>query len=286
MSHSHLLLLSFLSSQGGQTSIAGTISKGSGADLSFILGDGDVLDEESASRLDPTAHSPEVDEYKDRNPLDDEISTPTPATPESPRRNSLRKKSPPSGSPSSPAPTPFTKKLNGIFKRKPSSLIVTKPPPRSPTSSPPPSPANPARLLNPNATSIEDRVSEFTSTYERVVVFKRDTREIIFLTSSFLRFCGLQGSSLRDVYASSLLHTDVLKLIGGEPSEKKDSRSRIKDVVKKGESLSMPCSIQQKEKNEYGRMAKSPAVRGVLHLTPLKDLEDAVAYVGVFAATL
>lgn len=53
---------------------------------------------------------------------------------------------------------------------------------------------------------------------------------------------------MRDVFASPLLHRDLLSLLGGEKAEKKEARAKVKKAVKARESLSMPCCLQFKEK--------------------------------------
>lgn len=72
---------------------------------------------------------------------------------------------------------------------------------------------------------------------------------ILFVTSPFLRFCGLPGTSLRDVFASPLIHSDLLKLLTGATSaEKKEARAKVKATVRKGESASFPTVLRWKEK--------------------------------------
>ncbi|KAK4056620.1 hypothetical protein OIO90_002468 [Microbotryomycetes sp. JL221] len=134
---------------------------------------------------------------------------------------------------------------------------------------------------------IESRISQFTAIYEKVLILRQETREILFATPSFLRFCGLPGTSLLDTCSSKLLHQDCIKIIRGgqtqSPADKKSTRSLIKKVMKEGRSASLPCWIQVKEMGAYGREGLLPASRGILHLTPLKDAKGQVsAFVAIF----
>lgn len=71
-------------------------------------------------------------------------------------------------------------------------------------------------------------------------------------------------------------------MIGGDAAEKRDAKAKFKKAVKARESLSMPCVIRFKEKGAYGKMESGPPTRGMIHLTPLKDLPgNVVAYVAV-----
>ncbi|ORY91474.1 hypothetical protein BCR35DRAFT_298638 [Leucosporidium creatinivorum] len=259
---------------GGQTNITGSIASGSGTDLSFILG-GNGSSSPPSPDLDPSTFSPELRSYKKsyQGDLDFELAPPTPSI--APSVHDSMKDSVRSPSTSENGGGSLGRRFLGAFRKKSS------PSPRMVTPSSQLLPG--AEQLGGGAAPIETRIAEFTATYEKLIVFQPNNHEILFVTSHFLRFCGLPGTSMRDVYASPLIHLSLLKLLGGENSEKKEARAKVKKAVKAKESLSMPCCLRFKEKGAYGQIRALPSTRGVMHLTPLKDLPgQVVAYVAVF----
>lgn len=108
-------------------------------------------------------------------------------------------------------------------------------------------------------------------------MFRRKTREIIFVTKAFLQFCGFPAATPADVFRSPLLHTDILDSITApERVDHKTLRRTLKDAIADSKVLSIAVGIRaQKKKGEI----KS----GVLHLTPIFDVQRSVeAFVAVF----
>lgn len=222
------------------------MSSGEGTDLSFILGgQGDTS---APAAMDPSTFSTEIRAYKSSY-RDDEAEY-EPSAPPSVVDVPLKGED--------PATDSLSKRLFGAFKnkKKPSSSRPAESQRIAPAEqllTAAPAPIEVRRgspLLRALADHLleQSRIAEFTSTYEKVLLFRPESNEIIFVTSAFLRHCGLPGSSLRDVYASPLLHMDFSRLLGGEAAEKREARAKFKKAVKARESLSMPCVIRFKEK--------------------------------------
>jgi hypothetical protein len=265
--------------QGGQTNITGSIASGSGTDLSFILG-GDSSTTCPSPDLDPSTFSPDIRSYKKsyQGDLDFELSPPTPSI--APSLHESSKDSVVRPPPVAENGGSLGKRFLGAFRKKsspipravaPSSQLLPGAELLSGTSAPiEVSCVRLCPLLSLGADlvlSLQTRIAEFTATYEKLVIFQPNStlvsllrlssaadplsftdHEILFVTSPFLRFCGLPGTSMRDVYASPLLHRDLLTLLGGEKGEKKEARAKVKKAVKASESLSIPCCLRFKEK--------------------------------------
>ncbi|CAH7685110.1 hypothetical protein BY996DRAFT_4592287, partial [Phakopsora pachyrhizi] len=63
------------------------------------------------------------------------------------------------------------------------------------------------------AKSLEDQLKVFESTYSKIIVFKRENRQMIFATKQVLQFLGLPCSSSREIYKSNLIQKDFAQLI-------------------------------------------------------------------------
>ncbi|GAA6019147.1 hypothetical protein JCM10207_006558 [Rhodosporidiobolus poonsookiae] len=128
--------------------------------------------------------------------------------------------------------------------------------------------------------SVEKRVEEFATTYEKVAVFTTEDRRIVHTTPSFLRYLGLPASP-----ASPLVDVDLLDLLRGASdgaAETDAVRRQVKAAVAEGRSARVECGIRVDGKGAKG--ASTPTARGVLHLSPMQDYEGkAVAYVAIFA---
>ncbi|GAA5870609.1 hypothetical protein JCM8547_002061 [Rhodosporidiobolus lusitaniae] len=141
--------------------------------------------------------------------------------------------------------------------------------------------------------TVEKRVREFTATYERVVLFRTDGFRILYASSSFLRYLGLPGARQEEVNTSPLIDSDLLDLLrdvdanGGKKEGDGSLKARVKEVVRKGESVSVECGMRvgaEGVRGLFGKTSSSPTAKGVLHLSPLQDYGGtSVAYVAIFA---
>ncbi|GAA5893109.1 uncharacterized protein JCM6883_007569 [Sporobolomyces salmoneus] len=144
--------------------------------------------------------------------------------------------------------------------------------------------------------TVERRIHDFQTTYEKVILVSRagkSHRKILFNTSAFLRFCGLPASTAAQIDNSALIQTDLLDVIKG-PSNRSESTSDVKNKISKAFEEGKPCSVQcgikvgEEKKTIFSRARSAaggvPTAHGVLHLTPMKDInEQTTAYVAIFA---
>ncbi|KAI5475679.1 hypothetical protein MNV49_001054 [Pseudohyphozyma bogoriensis] len=104
-------------------------------------------------------------------------------------------------------------------------------------------------LFDREARPVEIQIASFASVYSKVVIFRRRNREVLFLTSEFLAFCGLSHISTSDIYRSPLIHSDLLGLIAAPQGEDpKVHRRKIKDAVARGISLSLAVDIKMQSR--------------------------------------
>ncbi|GAA5974553.1 hypothetical protein JCM5350_001186 [Sporobolomyces pararoseus] len=145
--------------------------------------------------------------------------------------------------------------------------------------------------------TVERRIHDFQTTYEKVILVSRADRKILFNTGAFLRFCGLPASTHEQVDNSELISTDLLDVIKGpapssggvgKPAEtSSEVRAKIAKAIEKGEPCSVRCGIKVEEKKVLFKTKSAvgtPTAYGVLHMTPMKDINDrTTAYVAIFA---
>ena len=131
--------------------------------------------------------------------------------------------------------------------------------------------------------TVERRIHDFQTTYEKVILVSRAgelscslltkcfihsanpllcftiiDRKILFNTGAFLRFCGLPASTHEQVDNSELMSTDLLDVIKGpapssggvgKPAEtSSEVRAKIAKAIEKGEPCSVRCGIKVEEK--------------------------------------
>lgn len=114
---------------------------------------------------------------------------------------------------------------------------------------------------------MQRRIDEFTTTYEKVCVFRTGGRKIQHSSSAFLRFCGLPASTPSEVNNSPLLGLDLLDLIKGDSvTATNELRKAVKRAVEEGKPASLACGVKVPVKS--GSM---PTATGVLHLSPMQD---------------
>ncbi|KAG0150047.1 hypothetical protein CROQUDRAFT_652713 [Cronartium quercuum f. sp. fusiforme G11] len=137
--------------------------------------------------------------------------------------------------------------------------------------------------------SLDDQLKLFEATYSKLVVFKRETREIIFATRSLLLFLGLPCGNPKETYKSSLIHCDFADLLWSMTPTNKESnnnlRQRVKKVVRLGMVVSQECQVKAVERSFFfstgDRLSKLKPTR--VHLTPMVGPDGlTVAYVCVF----
>ena len=141
--------------------------------------------------------------------------------------------------------------------------------------------------------SIEEQMDYFSSLYGKLLIFKRDKREITFATRECIAFLGLPADNWKDIYASPLLHADLLSIVHGtERDETKVVRQAIQTAVRSGQSISVQVRMRRPttRKRFLRNTPLDLASRGdvakhtTIHITPLKDRDDAsFAFAAVMA---
>lgn len=77
------------------------------------------------------------------------------------------------------------------------------------------------------------------------LTFLNSGRSILFVTSAFLRFCGLPGATAQEVYSSPLVHMDILDLVTADTkAAMRDLRTIFNSAIRDGRSLSVSCGIR------------------------------------------
>ncbi|KAL8276723.1 hypothetical protein RQP46_010902 [Phenoliferia psychrophenolica] len=128
---------------------------------------------------------------------------------------------------------------------------------------------------------VEMQLAHFTDVYSKVIIFRRKTREVIFVTRDFLKYCDLPHESPSDVYRSSILHTDILDSITAidAGADFKTLRAAIKEAI----AMAKPLSLAVRILSQKRRAGSSDTKAGVLHLTPIFDAQgQAEAFVAIF----
>ncbi|KZP12099.1 hypothetical protein FIBSPDRAFT_836588 [Athelia psychrophila] len=132
---------------------------------------------------------------------------------------------------------------------------------------------------------IEDQFTVFRDTYSKLILFKKDKREIMFVTPQMLRFLGLPCGTRADLYNSPLIHCDIVScLTVGEKSETKQMHKEFKNAIKANESISIMCGVRYSGKTTlFGRKDHTDDKFGVMHVTPLLNKDNVnVAFVAIF----
>ncbi|GAA6004619.1 hypothetical protein JCM11491_002170 [Sporobolomyces phaffii] len=138
--------------------------------------------------------------------------------------------------------------------------------------------------------TVERRIHDFQTTYEKVILVSRADRRILFNTGAFLRFCGLPASTSEQIDNSALIKTDLLDVIKGPQSgaeTSSETRAKIARAIDEGIPCSVRCGFKVEEKKTLFKARSAvgaPTAYGVLHMTPMKDInERTTAYVAIFA---
>lgn len=143
-------------------------------------------------------------------------------------------------------------------------------------------------LKSRQASTLEDQMEYFTQQSGKLLILRRQKREVIFATSELISFFGLPINTSKQMLSSPLLHSDFLGLLcGGDKRETKSLRSTIQTAISKGEAISIEVGIRQPSKNRFASMTNSSdgiIKSTTMHLTPLKDRENfSYALVALFA---
>ncbi|GAA6004616.1 hypothetical protein JCM11491_002169 [Sporobolomyces phaffii] len=121
---------------------------------------------------------------------------------------------------------------------------------------------------------IDGIASEYSSTYDKLLVVRQHNREILFATSGFLRQVAIPGTTRQEICASPLVFLDLLDLVIA-PGHSKDSaatrdlHARIKTTFERGEQASFACALSLKSVRPD--FATIPVVVGRIYVSPLKD---------------
>ena len=115
------------------------------------------------------------------------------------------------------------------------------------------------------------QLAHFTDVYSKVIIFRRRTREIIFVTKDFLKFCDLPHTTPSEICRSTLLHMDILDSITttDASTDVKTLRAAIKHAIDSSKPLSVAVGILSQKR----RAGSSDTKSGVLHLTPIFDAQ-------------
>ncbi|TIA95399.1 hypothetical protein E3P96_03843 [Wallemia ichthyophaga] len=135
---------------------------------------------------------------------------------------------------------------------------------------------------------LESQLAFFEHTYTKLMVIKRNKREIVFLTPELLLFLGLPTKTSFDRNYSTLHHASLTSVLSCGPkrnAETKALKELVKDAFKRGEPLSTRAGIRYLGKASLFQRTSATDVRhGVLHLTPMLDREgQCFAYAAVFS---
>ncbi|KAM0745669.1 hypothetical protein T439DRAFT_176372 [Meredithblackwellia eburnea MCA 4105] len=123
-----------------------------------------------------------------------------------------------------------------------------------------------------NADPIELQLSQFSDVYNKVIIFRRKTREVIFVTKEFLKFSGFPCEDMSQVFQNTLIHTDILDyLVPHDNSDYRPFRKTIQDAINASQPLSIKVGVRALKKRSVVEVKA-----GVLHLTPLADGQGVV----------
>ncbi|GJN89888.1 hypothetical protein Rhopal_002877-T1 [Rhodotorula paludigena] len=136
---------------------------------------------------------------------------------------------------------------------------------------------------------LEKRLLDVQVTYERLAIVKRQTREIIYTTSGFLRTAGLAGTTREEIDRSPLIYQDLVELLVAHnaPSPTsaatKDIRAKVKQAFADAVGAQIECAIRFKKEGSSAFSGTTPLAIGRLHLAPLLDMMgECIALTAVF----
>ncbi|KAI9632896.1 uncharacterized protein MKK02DRAFT_41212 [Dioszegia hungarica] len=134
--------------------------------------------------------------------------------------------------------------------------------------------------------SVKEHMANFASVYSKIIVFRARDRRITHITPALLAFLGYPVKTPKDRNASPLIGTDVLNLLASSSAAE---IAVTRQIVAKSINESLPHSFftglasyshKRKKRNDDEQVelteAGKPFARGLLHLTPVKDVNDVV----------
>ncbi|GAA5864270.1 hypothetical protein JCM1840_006721 [Sporobolomyces johnsonii] len=125
---------------------------------------------------------------------------------------------------------------------------------------------------------VERHVEELKNTYDKLLIVKREGREILFATSGFLRWTGLPGAARQDIDRSPLVHTDLVDILVAAKAPSpvgatNTLRDKVKTAIHEGKAMNAACGLQiRKDKGPSGPAENYPVVVGRIWVSPLLDL--------------
>ncbi|SCV70872.1 BQ2448_3634 [Microbotryum intermedium] len=137
-------------------------------------------------------------------------------------------------------------------------------------------------LFSKTAKPVELQLAQFASVYSKVVVFRRSTRQILFVTAEFLGFCGLPNSKPSQIFNSEFILQDILSIITApQPGQDRTStRQTLKSAILRGQACSLRVGV--KGASRQGNEPAFVKYGGMLHISPLINRERvAEGFVGV-----
>lgn len=136
------------------------------------------------------------------------------------------------------------------------------------------------RLIGAEATfraearTLEEQMQYFSDVYSKILIFKRQKREIIFVTRELLQFFGLPYASPKDLFSSPLIHSDLLSILsGGDRTATKALRATGREAVSAGQGFSITAGVRAIGKSRLfgvGQDNSYSLTKATVHLTPLK----------------
>lgn len=141
-------------------------------------------------------------------------------------------------------------------------------------------------LRSREANTLEEQMDFFTQQSSKLLILRRQKREVLFATGELISFFGLPTDTTSQLLSSSLVHADFLSLLcGADKNETKALRAKVSHSISKGDALNIEVGIRQPSKKRFGSSPNDKIIKyTTLFLTPLKDRENAnYALVALFA---
>ncbi|GAA5992720.1 hypothetical protein JCM10908_006897 [Rhodotorula pacifica] len=104
----------------------------------------------------------------------------------------------------------------------------------------------PASQKDMRTMTLEQRLLDIQVTYDRLVVIKRASREILFTSASFLRSLGLPGTTRQEIDRSPLIYQDILELLvaPSAPVPNSTATKELRANVKSALADAIPCNFE------------------------------------------
>ncbi|EGG00118.1 uncharacterized protein MELLADRAFT_118111 [Melampsora larici-populina 98AG31] len=138
--------------------------------------------------------------------------------------------------------------------------------------------------------TLENNISSFQSAYSKLLLFRKNSRTIVFVTSDALKFLGLPTDTFHDTYSSALIHTDFFDIVDmGTHRKTKNLKTSLKKVILDNLAASVKCRLawsHTPSSDHHGALARlkkaTVAKDCVVHLSPLVDCSSScTSYIAV-----